>query len=155
MPTTFTLSIIYICTVDASVLFEIDYFAVCSCCLIFSLSWILIFLLLQPCSSLDPRCHLDMLCIFVTKIRWAKGVLCLVGGEGDGILKIRLNYTIFSVWMTDLTFWCKCLAHAQCLIIKMLKLQSTYMLYNAALMSCVRTMAFTCKLIKTVLGVRS
>ena len=30
-----------------------------------------------PKNHLDTRCHLDMLCIFVTQIRWPKGVLGL------------------------------------------------------------------------------
>ena len=46
---------------------------------------------IQHCPH-DPRCHLDMLCIFVMTIRWPKGVL---GQRGETYLKIKLNFTIY------------------------------------------------------------
>ena len=71
-----------------------------------------------PTSSPHPRCPLDMLHIFVIKNRWPKGVLGLRGN----ILKIKFNYTIFSVRRTNLTFGCICIAHAQWLVFKILNL---------------------------------
>ena len=45
-----------------------------------------------PPAPLDPRCHLDMLYIFVTKIRWPKGVFGLRGN----ILKLNLITRYFA-----------------------------------------------------------
>ena len=73
-PTTFTSSsFIHLYSVIRNGLF-------CSCCLSFQLDF---FSFYNPVPHLDPRCHLDMLYIFVyifvTKIRWPKGVLRLRG----------------------------------------------------------------------------
>ena len=58
----------------------VDYY--CSCCLSFQLDTDF-FSVYNPVPPLDPRCHLDMLCIFVMKDRWQKGVLGLKGEHTD------------------------------------------------------------------------
>ena len=107
--------------------------------------------LLHPWSPLDPRCHLLCIGLCVTKIRWLKGVL----GLTVDILKIRLNYTIFSFWRTNFTIWCICLAHVQWPVTKLKFWNCGAFICSTLQHKCLAkmTMGFTCKLIETALGV--
>ena len=78
-----------------------------------------------PARPKMPMCSVYVLQTFVgQKVYWV-GVR---DGEGEDILKIKLNYTN----LCDSKIWSICLGHARWQVIKILKLQSICMLHIAA-----------------------